>query len=87
MSAPSVCNVRFGTLLPGEEGTSSDTLALVPRGPGQFRLRMRVLAAELTAPREIERIVDVTGDIQPLEIERLRASVQEGDSAGADTDD
>jgi hypothetical protein len=85
--SPSVCNVRFGTLLPGEEGTSSDTLALVPRGPGQFRLRMRVLAAELTAPREIERIVDVTGDIQPLEIERLRASVQEGDSAGADTDD
>lgn len=78
--SPPVCNVRFGTLLPGEEGTSSDTLALVPRGPGQFRLRMRVLAAELSSPKELERIVEVTGEHQEISFDWLRSSVEHVDS-------
>lgn len=78
---PPVCNVRFGTLLPGEEGTSSDTLALVPRGPGRLRLRMRVLASELATPREFERIIDATGDTEEIGFERLRTTLERGDAA------
>jgi len=85
--SPPLCNVRFGTLLPGEESTSSDSLALIPRGPGQFRLRMRVLASELSRPREFERIIEATGEIQPIEFERLRSSVGDADSADDDTEE
>ena len=63
------CSVRFGMLLPGEQGRSRDSLALIPRGPGKLRLRFRILAAELTAPIEIERFVETTGEILSLDFE------------------
>lgn len=57
------CSVRFGTLLPGEQGRSADSLALIPRGPGKLRLRFRILAAELTAPIKSERVLETTGEV------------------------
>jgi len=66
-----VCHVRFGSLLPGEEGRSSDTLAIVPFGPGRLRLRFRVLAGELPEPYESERVVEATGDIRQVDVEGL----------------
>ncbi|MEJ2794643.1 ATP-binding protein [Iodobacter sp. LRB] len=58
-----LCSVRFGALLPGEQGRSTDSLALIPRGPGKLRLRFRILAAELTTPIESERVIETTGEI------------------------
>jgi hypothetical protein len=57
-----ICHVRFGSLLPGEVGRSSDTLAIVPDGPGKLKLRFRILAGELAAPEESERILETTGE-------------------------
>jgi len=62
------CSVRFGTLLPGEEGRSTDSLALIPRGPGRLRLRFRILAAELSVPLESERVLETTGEILSLDL-------------------
>jgi hypothetical protein len=63
------CSVRFGTLLPGEQGRSTDSLALIPRGPGKLRLRFRILAAELTAPIESERVLGTTGEVLSLDFD------------------
>jgi hypothetical protein len=72
-----VCHVRFGSLLPGEEGRSSDTLAIIPLGPGKLRLRFRILAGELAAPHESERIVEASGAIELLDFEGFRNFMRE----------
>ena len=56
------CEVRFGSLLPGEEGYSDDALVIVPPSACQLRLRLRILAAELATPIETERVLDVVGE-------------------------
>lgn len=66
-----ICHVRFGTLLPGEEGRSSDTLAIVPSGPGKLRLHFRILAVEITAPQESENFLETTGKAITLDVEDL----------------
>lgn len=81
-----VCHVRFGSLLPGEEGRSSDTLAIVLHGPGVLRLRFRILAGELTVPLESERVVEANGAVERLDFagfkkflrERFKDSVSTG---------
>ncbi|AMC36617.1 AlbA family DNA-binding domain-containing protein [Janthinobacterium sp. B9-8] len=64
-----LCSVRFGALLPGEQGRSTDSLALIPRGPGKVRLRFRILAAELTAPIESERVLETAGEILSVDFD------------------
>lgn len=66
-----VCHVRFGSLLPGEKGSSSDSLAILPSGPGKLQLHFRILAGELTAPRESERFLELTGESTFLDIAEL----------------
>jgi len=66
-----ICHVRFGSLLPGEEGRSSDTLAILPSGPGKLRLHFRILAGELAAPQESERLLDITGESTLLDVAEL----------------
>lgn len=66
-----LCHVRFGTLLPGEEGRSTDSLAIVPSGPGKFRLKFRILAGELSAPQEVEQIIEATGETVVLNADAL----------------
>lgn len=72
-----VCHVRFGTLLPGEEGRSSDTLGIIPLGPGRLRLRFRILASELAAPHESERVVEATGEVAQLDFEGFKTFIRE----------
>ncbi|MDQ6211705.1 AlbA family DNA-binding domain-containing protein [Achromobacter insolitus] len=67
-----ICHVRFGSLLPGEEGRSSDTLAVVPYEPGKLRIRLRILAGELTAPQESEHLIETTGELTSIDVEDLR---------------
>lgn len=66
-----ICHIRFGSLLPGEVGRSSDTLAILPSGPGKLRLHFRILAGELTAPQVSERILETTGESVSLDVDGL----------------
>lgn len=70
------CHVRFGSLLPGEEGRSSDTLAIIPLNPGKLRLRFRILASELATPYESERVIECTGPVERLDFEGFRNFVR-----------
>jgi hypothetical protein len=72
-----VCHVRFGSLLPGEEGRSSDTLAIIPQGPGKLRLHFRILAGELPAPHESERVIETTGEVEQLDFGGFKALIGE----------
>lgn len=66
-----LCHVRFGSLLPGEEGRSTDSLAIVPSGPGKFRLKFRILAGELSVPQDVEKIIEATGETVVLNADTL----------------
>lgn len=66
-----ICHVRFGSLLPGEEGRLSETLAIVPSGPGKLRIHFRILAGELAAPQESEFLIETTGEFTTLDAEGL----------------
>lgn len=66
-----ICHVQFGSLLPGEEGRSSDTLAILPSGPGKLQLRFRILAGELAVPQELERFLEITGESLSLNVADL----------------
>lgn len=66
------CSMRFGSLLPGEDGRSLETLAIVPLGPGKLRLRFRVLASELATPYEIDRVVECTGPVESLSFNEFK---------------
>jgi Putative DNA-binding domain len=66
-----ICHVRFGSLLPGEEGRSSDSLCLLPSGPGRLRLNFRVLAGELSEPQLSERFLETTGELKSLHLDGL----------------
>ncbi|MDP5241399.1 ATP-binding protein [Uliginosibacterium sp. 31-16] len=67
-----ICNVRFGSLLPGEEGRSSDTLAIVPSGPGKLQLNFRILAGELAEPQQSEQLLETTGEQVCLDVPELK---------------
>lgn len=84
--AAPICHVRFGSLLPGEEGRSSDTLAIILRGPGKLQLRFRILASELAAPHESERVIEVTGYVEQLDFDNLENLVYERISRGYSTE-
>ena len=62
----------LGSLLPGEECRSSDTLAIAVLDPGRLRLRSRILASELSTPHEIEQVVECTGPVENLDFKRFR---------------
>lgn len=66
-----ICHVRFGSLLPGEEGRSSDTLGILPSGPGRLRLNFRILAGEIAAPQVSERVLETTGESTSLDVAGL----------------
>jgi hypothetical protein len=70
-----IVHVRFGTLLPGEQGRS-ETLAIVPQGAGRLRLRLRILGSEITTPIEEVHLLETTGEAQLLDFEGFRQFVQ-----------
>lgn len=72
-----LCHVRFGSLLPGEQGRSTDTLAIVPLGAGRLRLRFRVLASELSTPIESDRVLETTGDVNSLDLDGFQDFLRE----------
>ena len=66
------CSIRFGSLLPGEDGRSLGTIAIVPLSPGKLRLRFRVLASELATPYEIEQAIECTGPVESLSFKEFK---------------
>lgn len=72
-----IVHIRFGSLLPGEQGRSDSKLALALSGPGKLRLQFRILASELAEPKESERIIETTGLIEEFDFEKLKAYVRE----------
>jgi hypothetical protein len=73
--AKPLVHVRFGSLLPGEQGRS-ETLAIVPQGMGRFCLRTRILGSEIATPIEEEYFLETTGKSQSLDFEGFRQYVQ-----------
>lgn len=71
-----ICHVRFGDLLPGEEGRSSDTLAVIPRGSGKLRLHFLIRAAELSEPIKSEQVLDAVGEVRSLDFDGFKDYVR-----------
>ena len=69
------CLVSFGSLLPGEDGWSADTFAIVPSAPGKLLLRFRILAGELATPIQMERVIETTGSVESLDFSRFKSFV------------
>lgn len=69
-----VCHIRFGSLLPGEQGRS-ELLAILPKCPGKLRLHMRVLGSELPSPIESSYLIETTGEILRLDFEAFKQFV------------
>lgn len=74
-----ICEVRFGLLLPGEEGKSTETLAIILGGPGRIKLRFRLLGSELSTPHESERIINCTGPEKKLDFDGFKEFIQNRD--------
>lgn len=68
-----VCRVRFGSLHPGEDGRSSDSLIIVPHGPGRLQLHFRIFAAELDAPQKSERMLEAKGESKSIDFDGLES--------------
>lgn len=66
-----VCHVFLGTLRPGERGNAETDVALLPSGPGNYRLSVRILAKEISAPIVKEHAIAIDGQVQQLELEDL----------------
>jgi hypothetical protein len=67
-----ICHIRFGRLLPGEVLSSHDDLALLPSGPGEYILRMRILAGEIDSPIMQEHVVRVSGSVREMNFRDLK---------------
>lgn len=72
-----ICHIRLGTLLPGETGRASDTLAIRLRAPGRVTVTCRILAAELPIPIEREIGFEVTGKSSSLDLDGLQKFAKE----------
>lgn len=70
-----VCHVLLGTLRPGETGRAATDIALLPTGPGNYTLRVRILAKELAAPVIVEHAIAIEGQVRRLELEGLEALI------------
>lgn len=75
--ATPACSIRVGTLLPGEQARSGDTIGVLPLGPGQMKLRFRILASELAAPKQIDRTVNIVGEVNRLDFEGFKGFVRD----------
>lgn len=66
-----VCHVFLGTLRPGETGRAETDVALLPGGPGDYTLRVRILAKEIAAPIVKEHAVTIDGEVRHVSLEGL----------------
>jgi len=67
-----ILRVRLGDLLPGESVIADADLAVLPRRPGSYVLKARLLAHELNPPLSFEHGFEANGREQVLEVEILK---------------
>lgn len=68
-----VAHVALGTIRPGQTVRAEEDLALLPSGPGSYRLQVRVLANEIPTPRLIEHLFEVAGPVTEVSLSDLVA--------------
>lgn len=56
-----VAQIKLGTMRPGQTIRAEEDLAILPSGPGTYRILVRILANEIPIPREIEHSFEVVG--------------------------
>ena len=66
-----VCHVLLGTLRPGETGRAETDVALLPIGPGDYTLSVRILAREIATPIVKEHTIKVEGAVECQSMEDL----------------
>lgn len=66
-----VCHVLLGTLRPGETGRAETDIALLPKGPGDYVLRVRILANDIGTPLVKEHAFTISGDVREMGLEDL----------------
>lgn len=71
----SICHIRLGTLLPGEQA-KSEMLAIIPHAPGRLRLSVRILGTELAVPIEQEHMLESTGEMHSLDFSGFQRYMQ-----------
>lgn len=66
-----VCHVLLGTLRPGETGRAETDIALLPTGPGNYTLKVRILAREIATPILKEQVIAIEGEARQMGLEEL----------------
>lgn len=66
-----VCHVLLGTLRPGEIGRAESDVALLPTGPGDYSLRVRILAKEIATPIVKEHALKIEGEVKQMDLNGL----------------
>ena len=70
-ASDSVCHVFLGTLRPGETGMAETDIALLPTGPGDYTISVRILAKEIAAPIVKEHVISIDGEVRKMGLEDL----------------
>lgn len=68
-----VADIRFASLLPGELCSAADYLWITLDRPGHLALKLKILAAELPEPIQIDRGIEVTGNVVQMSLDELQA--------------
>jgi hypothetical protein len=72
-----VCHIRLGNLLPGETERGQDDLAILPKASGTYKLRVRILAGEISPPIDEEHVMEVSGSVCEMNFKDLRGHLRE----------
>ncbi|KAB7766710.1 ATP-binding protein [Xanthomonas sp. LMG 12461] len=62
----------LGDVRPGETKRVSDDMAFLPMKPGNYTMKVRVLANEISCPYSLERLLTVEGECQHLSFDGLQ---------------
>lgn len=68
-----VAHVALGTIRPGQTIRAEEDLALLPSGPGNYLVQVRVLANEIPTPRLIKHPFEVAGLVTKVSLSDLVA--------------
>ncbi|NMZ58161.1 helix-turn-helix domain-containing protein [Pseudomonas nitroreducens] len=67
-----ICHIDLETLRPGETGRAETDIAVLFSGPGDYLIKFRILANEISAPITQEHTITVTGTTEELSFNDLQ---------------
>jgi hypothetical protein len=68
-----VCYVPLGTLRPGETSRAETDVALLPDSPGDYLLKVRILAKEIATPIIKEQAINIEGEVKHMGLDDLKS--------------